>query len=229
MAINFNAVLNTHDLQKTYTYNDVKLLDLDMTYPEISLHDAPYAENRINVYYKNVAAHFDQNASTQLRKDAMDGYAYTLKNNFPFHAYDAVMKYTVTLNADCLLSTYIDQYQYTGGAHGNTLRSASNWNLQNGAMLHLGDLFKGNPKYKQPLTEQILKLAEAQMLQNEHIYFEDYKALILKYFNPNNFYLTPIGIAIFFQQYEIGPYASGIIVFEMPYHELGIKKPGCKF
>ena len=33
--------------------------------------------------------------------------------------------------------------------------------------------------------------------------------------------------AVYYQQYEIAPYASGIPVFEIPYADLGIEKPNC--
>ena len=48
-------------------------------------------------------------------------------------------------------------------------------------------------------------------------YFENYKELINKTFNPNSFYCTPEGISVYYQQYDIAPYSSGIREFLMPY------------
>lgn len=33
------------------------------------------------------------------------------------------MEYTITYNDNCFLSYYNDKYEYTGGAHGMTVRS----------------------------------------------------------------------------------------------------------
>jgi len=59
-----------------------------------------------------------------------------------------------------------------------------------------------------------------------NIYFDDYEKNVANYFNPKSFYLVPDGIVIYFQQYEIAPYASGIPQFTIPYSAY-ILKPGC--
>ena len=51
------------------------------------------------------------------------------------------------------------------------------------------------------------------------IYFEDYCKLVLDSFNPEQFYLVPRGntydLVIYFQQYDIAPYSTGIPTFQM--------------
>lgn len=88
------------------------------------------------------------------------------------------------------------------------------------------DLFPRGTNYRRLVLEQILKQADKMMEENP-ILFEDYRQLIVKYFDPDSFNLTPKGISVYYQQYEIGPYASGIITFEIPYESLGIDKPMC--
>jgi hypothetical protein len=65
------------------------------------------------------------------------------------------------------------------------------------------------------------------MKEIPHIYFENYRSLIVRYFNPNSFNLSPDTLSVYYQQYEIGPYVSGIIVFNIPYESLRLTKPGC--
>lgn len=36
-------------------------------------------------------------------------------------------------------------------------------------------------------------------------------------FNDDNFFTTPAGVTVFYQQYDIAPYASGIVEFTVPY------------
>jgi len=224
---NNKAVLFRNEYLKTYKFMSADLLKLHISYLQINLNYNTLAKNNINKFYKREACQFMHYASTEIRKNAIESYLYAQKNNFPFFPYEAITKYAVTLNAACKLSTYSDQYQYTGGAHGNTLRSSSNWNLNTGARIKIDDLFYNGENFVPLILDQIILLAKEQINQDTYIYFDNYKELIVKNFNPNNFYLTPIGITIFYQQYEVGPYSSGIIEFHIPYNSLGLSYPRC--
>ena len=46
--------------------------------------------------------------------------------------------------------------------------------------------------------------------------FEDYPYLLRNKFNQNHFFLRPGYIVIYYQQYEIAPYATGIPEFSIP-------------
>ena len=226
--LNHKAHITDHKIAKKFTYASTILLTLDIAYPQISLqHDAP-TQSRINRRYRNEARRFYSYAKNDLFKNAIAEYQESEQNGFPFRPYDAVMRYTAMLNEGCMLSTYTDHYEYTGGAHGSTARFSDSWDLQTGYRIRMKDLFKPRENYRRIVLEQILKQAELQMQVNPGTYFEDYRTLIIKYFDPDSFHLTPAGMAVYYQQYEIGPYASGIIVFEIPYKDLGIKKPACE-
>ena len=47
--------------------------------------------------------------------------------------------------------------------------------------------------------------------------FDDYPELLRSTFQAGNFYLTPEGIVIYYQQYDIAPYSSGITEFLLPF------------
>jgi len=224
---NNKAILLREEFRKTYTLMSTDLLKLQVSYLQINLNYNMLAKNRINKFYKREACNFIHLTATEIRKTAIETYLYAKKNNYPFFSYEAIMNYTVTLNAACKLSTYTDKYQYTGGAHGNTLRSSSNWNLNTGLNIKMEELFYNNEDFVPLIIDQIIKIAEKQIIQDSNIYFENYKELIVNNFNPNNFYLTPIGITIFYQQYEVAPYSSGIIEFHIPYNDLGLSYPRC--
>ena len=59
----------------------------------------------------------------------------------------------------------------------------------------------------------ILKEINNQIAENKENYFQDSCNLVLETFNPKNFYLAQNGIVIYFQQYDIAPYSSGIPTF----------------
>lgn len=218
---NYSANITMQKFQQEFVYNNIVMLTLSITYPWISLSDNHIAQNRINNQISMQVNEFYRHASNTLYRQAIKTYRYSQANDFPFHAYEAVMEYTVTYNENCFLSLYNDKYEFTGGAHGNTIRSSYTWELVNGTQISLYYFFKPGTDYRRLLTEEIIKQADKNMQQNTLIYFDDYKALIVKYFNPESYYLTPWGICIYYQQYEIAPYVTGIVVFKIPYETIG--------
>lgn len=227
MYFESSAHIDIREIQKKFTYEDTVVLDVDIAYPEITLRDSPIVQNRINRHYRQQADRFFIYASKRLYADAVQFYIDAQKNGFPFHAFDAVMEYEVTRNEGCRLSAYYDRYTYTGGAHGATIRASDSWDLRTGRRIALSSLFARGSRYRRLIIEQIQAQADKNMAENPNIYFEDYRTLIIEHFNPESYFMTPEGLGFYYQQYEIAPYSSGIIVFEIPYGDLGIEKPGC--
>lgn len=224
---NNSANITIKEIKREFTYNEIVMLTLFITYPEIRLINNYKAQNRINTYIRAAVHKFLNYAASKLYFEAIKEYKNTIKNNFPFRTFDAVLNYNITFNEDCYLSMYADQYEFKGGAHGNTIRSSDTWSLKTGKNIALSNFFK-HENYERILLEQILRQAGMNMQQNPEIYFEDYRSLIVKYFNPKSYYLTLSGIAIYYQQYEIAPYSTGIVVFTIPYRMLGFY-PSCEF
>ena len=72
------------------------------------------------------------------------------------------------------------------------------------------------------ITGKELKITEAindyveRKLDRIDKYFEDACSLVLETFNPQNYYLTTEKeVIIYFQEYDIAPYSSGIPIFEV--------------
>ena len=88
----------------------------------------------------------------------------------------------------------------------------------------LQDFFPRNFDYKIDLTEQIIGQIAEQIAAGNDIYFDDYEENVIAEFNPQNFYLTPEGLVIFYQQYAIAPYSSGIMEFTIPYYPCALPR-----
>lgn len=223
---NSNAEVSFQESRREFQYGGTVVLTLSVQYPEIRLPLDPQAQARINARFRAQAADFTRYASGTLYRQAVREYRNAQEHGYPFRPYDAVMKYEVTFNRDCHLSAWHDRYEFTGGAHGNTVRTSDTFSLRSGRRFALSHFFAPGLNYRRLVLSRILKQAEADMQRNPGIYFDDYKHLILKYFNPESYYFTPEGVAVYYQHYEIAPYASGIVTFVIPYGELGIL-PSC--
>ncbi len=107
-----------------------------------------------------------------------------------------------------ILSYGIEQYVYTGGAHGVSNRYFYNYDLQTGDLLTEEDIFVTN--YQETLTSLLRQNLVAQNPETQVI--EDLAQTeydVEKIVPNNNFYFTPEGIIYVFNPYEIAPYAYG--------------------
>lgn len=215
------ATINIRDIDCRFKYDNIEILTLNIKYPIINISNNPRAEENINNQISMQVNEYIEYATNTLYNQAMNTYADSLKNNFPFRSYEAYMVYTITYNDNCFLSLYTDKYEYTGGAHGNTIRTSNTWELCTGQNIYLYCFFKPYTDYTHMLIQEIIAQAEENLKENPYIYFDDYKNLIIENFNPNSFYMSPDGITIYYQQYDIAPYSTGIVEFTIPYVKIG--------
>lgn len=210
-----SAGITMEGIKRTFSYNNTPVLTLSIHYPKVALRRFPEAEDRINAQIQAQVRDFFDYASGELYQQAIATYQQTQKNGFPFHPYEAILQYEITYNQHCCLSLYSDQYTYTGGAHGSTIRTSDTFSLMSGRSIPLQDFFPEDQDYRVSLIAQMIEQAS----ENPEVFFEDYPDLIEKYFNEEHYYLTPSGLAIYYLQYEIAPYSTGIVVFTIPYME----------
>lgn len=212
METNFIKV-NTLVLKDELKFEGVTVLAYKIEYPEFQSKFYQMSLKLINDFYKAKALEQQKRYETELFNMAVEQYKDAIENNFPVRVFEALVVYKLTYNTSCIISLYFDQYEYTGGAHGNTIRYSQTWNLQKARRIELNKLFGCSINYK----EYILKQVEEQIQKDPSIYFEDYEKLIVETFNADSFYCTPQGIIIYYQQYDIAPYSSGIREFLIPY------------
>ena len=125
----------------------------------------------------------------------------------------------VLFQNDSLLSYAIEYSDYEGGAHGSYRISYANIDLNGLVTLSEEDLF--TPGYFKPLTE---KIVERLMLKYDAPAAD---SLLMRGFFTiedivpnNNFWLDAENIHYSYNQYEIAPYAMGVIDVSVPYTDL---------
>jgi len=204
-------------IESTMHYKDTPVLHYRIEYPRFHDSGNRMALEDINDWYRKHAMDLQKKYETELYRDAVDLFEYTVRNQFPFHMFEAVSAYDLTYDQDGVVSLYHDEYTYTGGAHGSTVRRSETWDTRTGQRLSLFQFVKDPTGYHEKIMDAIRQQAELQIQRGENIYFEDYPQLISEHFNPESFYLTPEGVVIYFQQYEIAPYAGGLPEFTIPF------------
>lgn len=212
MVKNYTNV-RTKVFEDKLTYSGEILISYRIEYPEFHSDYYLMSLKVINKFYREKALQYKKYIEEELLPIAIEQYKASIENNFPYRTFEALQVFKITYNRACILSLYFDRYEYTGGAHGSTVRSSETWNLQRAGRITLDELYTCPGDYRDYLFRQI----KLQIEQDPSIYFEDYEKLMVETFNKNSFYCTRQGIVIYYQQYDIAPYASGIREFPISY------------
>lgn len=215
------AIIEMREINSSYKYENIEMMKLHITYPVINIINNHSAEEKINNQIRIQVENYLAYATGILYNQAINQYKDSLKNNFPFFGYEVYIEYVITYNDNCFLSLYSSNYKFTGGAHGDTRRVSNTWELCTGENIYLHNFFEPNTNYTYLLVQEMIKQAEINIAKNHLIYFEDYRELIAKFFNPSNFFMSPTGITIYYHQYDIGPYSTGIVEYTIPYEKIG--------
>ncbi len=208
-----NIIIKT--LESELMYNETVILKYKIEYPEMVFGIYEYGQHIFNLYNRKIAYNLEKKCRNELYKEAVELYKYNKENGYPVMVYEIVLDYTITYNRHKIVSLYSDKYMFTGGAHGNTVREAQNWNLLIGKMFGLDYLYPNNPYYVIDILKEINKQIKEQIENGSNQYFDNYCELVLESFKLNNFYMYPKFIEIFFQSYDIAPYSSGIPTFRI--------------
>lgn len=230
MYMEFQSVsVETKEIQKMFYYAGVQMVKASVEYPVFSSRRFAPAVRNMNAYYEAMALRALKYAATSMRHAAIADYKYRKENGYPFNPYELDLNSVVTYNHNCVVSLYNDQYEYTGGAHGNVIRTSETWDLKTGKMISLKDLFPGNPRYAEQIKREIKRQIAAQLQSDPGIYFENYDELVEQTFNEEHFFLTNGSLVIYFQQYDIAPYSSGLPEFQIAHGTIPMMRiPTCR-
>ena len=144
------------------------------------------------------------------------------KDEYTKYKYEAYTNYEIKYNKNNIISIPVVYYQFTGGAHGMSELKTYNYDLVKGKEIQLKDLFKEDCRYKDIINKEIQDNIE----KNQQDYFKGYDGF--KGISENQkFYIEENGIVVYFGQYEIAPYSTGIPEFKIPWDKISdcLKKP----
>ena len=217
----------TRTIKDDLYLNGTLMLSYTIEYPQFDSQRCGKQLDVVNRYYKLQALELNRYYRNTLYPMAVEQYQQALEEDFPFNGFGAQQNFTVTYNRDCVLSLYIDRYAYTGGAHGNTVRTSDTWCVRKGSRVTLDQLFPKGFDYRSYILPLIVEQIEEQIKNDEVYYFDNYPENVDQYFDPTSFYLTDRGATVYFQLYEIAPYAAGFREFLIPFSQGGLHPPVC--
>lgn len=200
-------------LEDTMYYHDIPVFVYKINYPFFTTTCSASAAQSINEHYASASKEKEVYCRTVLYPQAVKSARYIPSNKPPFNSYTFESNYNITYNSSCITSLYIEQYTYMGGAHGATQRDSSTWDFRTGNQLKLESFYPHNPAFSEDILKGIEQQIAGRLKASPSSYFNNYADLLRETFRPENFYLSPLGIVIYFQEYDIAPYATGIPEF----------------
>jgi hypothetical protein len=135
---------------------------------------------------------------------------------------DLTIGYQFELAQDDLISLLfsVSSY-YQGAAHPNSYSEVVNYDLKNGKVLKLADLFQPGAKYLQAISSYCIEDLKKQSKGDGMLDESSIKSGAAP--SPKNYQdwtITKKGLGINFDAYQVGPYAAGPQFVNVPYSAL---------
>ena len=178
-------------------------IDIKVHYPQISGLTNKTVEDKINTLLKQEAI-----SAKNEGLDYIKQYPEDITPNKNEVYYDYRIKY----NQNNLLSVVLLNYQYRGGAHGDTVETAHTFDLNTGKDYGMRDLFKADASYVAIFNDVV----KSDIAERELYLLTPFESIT----TGQAFYLENNGVSIYFEPYEYFPHAAGIQVFTEDYSEL---------
>jgi len=147
----------------------------------------------------------------ELKKLAEEDKKFAAENDYVFHPYEMIVEYEVKANggqeAGGVFSMTTSTYTYTGGAHGGTFEAGYNvWNGTEAVVMTL----------EQALGTGGLGTADRAVRyaiqQDPDRFYTDVLDTFTGVTEEQQFYIEDGIVQLVFQQYDLAPYAGGIVI-----------------
>lgn len=185
---------------------------ITIAYPHFDGMDNQEAQDKMNAMVETQVYKFI--AAAQRGGDSVKEY-----NRNSTHAFHPVaqLKYKVWYNDENLLSITMSGYEFFGGAHGMSYMTGYTFNLETGEVIPYNDRFKWDDQAREFAYRNIMKQVEERKI---FLFKEGTQTTLHKRINdpdyiPNYYLAEKDKPVILFQQYEIAPYAAGILQFNL--------------
>ncbi|MGO1043730.1 DUF3298 and DUF4163 domain-containing protein [Clostridioides difficile] len=214
------SVMSNQSLPKDTT-NSKQTLSVSTIGSKTIVKNDEYIESTINMpIITNSNKIVERSTNDRIKNDIFEFYnksykeakQYLKDNPDEENKFVANVDFELKKNTDSALSIKVRYYTYSGGAHGYYQDIAYNVDMRTGKFLELMDLFKDNTKYKEVIDEEIKQqITDLEKKDKENVGIYNFKGIK----ENQNFYLQDDNLVIYFDLYDITPYAAGIPEFSI--------------
>jgi hypothetical protein len=200
--------------EQDFAFEGIPVLTVSVSVPQPTA-TQDRISRRILRYYRQQARSYLKYCQRTLFPLASAEYQAALSVSAPFTPFHGELRYEITWQDSHFLSLYT-QSQEICGSRFLLQRWGDTWDLSCGVPVPLSDFFPSHNHWKHQLLRQIseeIRSREAAGLSPYHAH--NWRTL-RRAFNPQNYYLSHSGLAIFFPMFSIAPASEGIPTFSFP-------------
>ena len=209
------AIVNDNVIEKEYsiegTSEDI-VGHLFIAVPEIAHDEYTESAEMINEYFASLKEKYREGFEIEL--DSLvdeDLYGFGARRSLE-------LSFITKYNKDGIVSFYISVTSYQGGAHDSMEIMSETFDLSEGTRITADTLFTADEKeYTARIKEYILSEMNERAQEEYSPYYDNYADLLEATYNKESFVLTENGLRVYFQVYDLAPYAGGSIQFDIPY------------
>ena len=136
------------------------------------------------------------------------------ENGREFLPYTFEFDYDIDLNTENYLSMTAILYYDLHGAHPTTSMTSVNYDMKGKKELALSDIWNMD---ETAATNEVIAVFNEDIDKNPDMYFADAKETVEKIAKDVEFYLDEEGVNLYFQLYDIAPYAAGYPQITVPF------------
>ena len=218
---NITIEMHTEEERKTADDGTVYLIKT-YTYPTVTIEGNDAAAEKINADIRSRIDPFLSN--TEAEGWAKEDYEYRLEESpdESFIAYNEDLSFKTERADSNVISFILNNYAYTGGAHGNSDIHGINYNPRTGELISFSDLSEDPAAFHEDTLAYNQALAKTEAYQQRMFSSESITdgSLESTLYADDAWYLSTSGLVFLSPPYALGPYASGTIEFIIPYSEL---------
>lgn len=193
--------------------NKKQRLTIDTAYPQLVGGDAAIADA-----FNKAISGFTTKAVSDFKKENKTDLEAMAKDSEAGPGYSLDVSYHTTHADKNLISVLVWRYQFTGGAHGGSASTAFNYDLNSGRMLKLADLFQPNSGYLKAISAYCITTLTKELGDVDAEWLRNGAGPKPENFKSWN--ITPDGLQITFDAYQVAAYAFGPQEVVVPYSAL---------
>lgn len=178
---------------------------------------------RIERYFAHAAQLWINRWKEHLFPSACKALSEAAEGGSVFHPWRAELNYTLTYWHDPIFSLRFDVIESKDNPRPQRFCMGETWDCSTGYPRSLRSFFPGMAvAWRKRILASLKQQADQQISSGESLLAPECKQIMDRAFDPDRFYLTDNGIALFYPLYILGPYAEGIPVFTIPFPEQSV-------
>lgn len=172
----------------------------------------------LNTDTLNAVNEFTGGLNNEFKETANEEYeslkANPDENGREFLPYTFEFDYDIDLNTENYLSMTAVLYYDLHGAHPTTAMTSVTYDMKEKKELALSDIWNMD---ETAVTNEVIAIFNEDIDKNPDMYFKDAKEKVEKIAKDVEFYLDEEGVNLYFQLYDLAPYAAGYPQITVPF------------